>query len=97
MKCQFCQHKLIETQSGHSQCNNCPIQVRYVHWSTQEIIAIFLQVNEEYIIDLALSEQKCYLIKGTFKKVVSLNYLPKINPNNANHWLTKLLNLKAFS
>jgi len=29
--------------------------------------------------------------------MISLNHIPKINPTNAEHWLDKLLNLKAFS
>lgn len=109
MKCTYCDSELEDwTLSGVLRCPKHK-NVKFVcsmamvpHKHKVLWIDIFF---DHYCISLDMIENKCNLYNTPIgeslihesQKMLTLNHLPPITPENVGEWVIRLLNLKAFS
>ena len=99
MNCPYCNNILPDYHSGSMfSCDHPNVIVKFIcsgEQSNPTIIYTQFRLNT-YLIELNHDDQLTRLFNSK-SRILSLNHIPKINPTNAEHWLDKLLNLKAFS
>ena len=100
MNCLFCNTPLFAKQftSFIFQCTICPVITHFTrHFPPSKDLVIIDFTIEPYVLELNLDRNKCTVYKGLCEtNIISINYCPNITPDNANFWLTKLLNLTSF-
>lgn len=108
MNCTFCDKILIDN-NGFFKCYHNNVDVTYLchgklnNYSIWYTTFVISEKQIQWQITLSHRDNTTILIKRLEsnshdpKIILKLNHIPKINPTNANHWLDKLLNLKAFS
>jgi hypothetical protein len=88
-------------------CKNCPIEVNYFI-SLKKINYIYFTIKKsqhvKYEICLDKVQNECCIIKidalaydKASKVLMSLNYIPDINPDSVTAWLDRILKLMIFS
>ena len=77
-------------------CSDCRIGYKLDH--DNEIKLVIFVMMLDYDMTINVQENTFKLIKRKEQsEIIKLNYLPPIFPSNAQEWLDKFLNLKAFA
>lgn len=101
MNCHYCNKFIADDTTGIS--NTYCVDCRVLHVCLDNKImglrlftARWVDMNYfEYSVDLKPEVSKCSVYKD-HKLIVNLDYLPDVQPDNIEDWISKLLNLKAF-
>ena len=96
--CYYC-NKSLQFANGFYNCPICP-NTQFIHgYHNSYINIIWIVFNfKPYYIDINLQTKQLFLYKDMSNvSLISLDYIPKINPTNAKHWLDKFLSIKAFA
>jgi hypothetical protein len=105
INCYFCSTELEHHGGGIFKCFVCPHMVTYIcsgssakiHVRTVDIVL------NPYVISLEQDSKHCVLYEyfqlgGDWPdRILFLNYLPEITPDNAIQWIERFLKLRAFS
>jgi hypothetical protein len=108
MICSFCQQETSTESTPHfPACNKCNISYEIDNDKDNNIInMLFLTIGEyeKYSIEIDLQSQKTILwsvdpsTSMSVKQIMVFNYIiPLVHPNDIEYWISRLLNLKAFS
>lgn len=93
--CIYCQQLADGEDDGIFVCENCQVTFE-CNPNTYEIWWIFFDGLIEYQISLNIEHKVTGVFnKNTFDNFI-VNYIPDINPTNAQQWLERLLNLRIF-
>jgi len=105
--CPFCDQDITPpdgyTISSFIQCQFCPVTTNLiVNGSISNPNIAYIQFQQDqFMIELNQDDQTTILFAGPvnarLSQMLKLSYLVPVNPNNFHNWLSKLLNLKAFS
>jgi hypothetical protein len=108
INCLYCQQETSAESTPHfPACNKCNISYEIDNDQDNNILNIlFLSIGqyEKYSLEIDLRGQRTILWSvepGTsmlVKEIMVFNYVVPIKgPNDIEHWISRLLNLKAFS
>ena len=97
MKCYFC-HSYDPNSSWHGyMCLQCPRQVCNTSYTMSGICQLVYMYVDQYTIGLDIKEQSCFILhKDTQQYLLTMNYIPNVNPYNVEQYVKKLLKLKVF-
>lgn len=96
MKCYFCTSSSLNNQNH--MCEECPTRVWNTSYSSTGRGRLVYMYVDQYTIGLDIEDQCCFILhKETQKYLLTLDYLPDVNPYNVKQYVYRLLNLKAFS
>jgi len=106
MKCYYCTTELEHNGGGIFKCFTCPHLVTYICSGSSSKIHVRTVdiVLPSYVCSLEQDAKQCNLydrrpneVGLSLQRILSLNYLPDITPDNALDWIERLLKLKVFS
>lgn len=87
--------------AGVYQCEYCPFVTCFIcNGSETNPDIVYIQfVIDNYVLELDMHDKICNLFvlgQPDCPLVITLSFLPDLNPSNAKQWLDKLLLLKPF-
>lgn len=96
--CIYCKNELMLSE-GFLVCQTCP-NTKYIYGRNNgelKLIWVFFEYFP-YCIDISLIDNKTYMFKHMEQDaLISLDYVPNINPNNSEKWVDRLLNMMIFT
>jgi hypothetical protein len=99
--CLYCNKELNDNGTPNFfQCKDCNSNI-ITDRNNNNRLTYFEVKTEGYTVGVYPDEYKCKLFINTyqpetFKPVLTLNYIPEINPSNVKDWIDRILALKCF-
>lgn len=106
IKCPYCKKEPTDLKNGCFECRSCSGYPRLVFsGSWNEPNLWYIQFRQTvYVLEIDVQARECYLCSNRadhqimHPTITKLSYIPSdLNPDTAQDWITRLLNIKAFA